>query len=197
MVLANLVFVALQNAGYMSLASYPAGSAIADPEAPGGHGASDSFPAPITRKELRGKGLTALLLPSKAGVVLHIGNDRSDSWLRASDGSLQGWLEAKDATGKWRPIEYHHWAWCGNSRHRVNLPKGQEFRYFVRIAQGSLRTTIRWKLAQEGQELVSTEVTYDMAPQRFSLSPEVARQYELEAEWQPPTLKPKGNPTGG
>lgn len=194
---AVLLFLALQKDTYLCEASYPAGSRITDPEAPGGHGTSANFPVPISRKELRGKGLTALLVTAKTGVTLHIADDQDASWLPASDGNLQGWLEAKDAAGKWRPIEYHHWSWCGNSRHRANLPKGHEFRYTVPLPPGRLRTMVRWRLAHGEGDLVSNEVPYDLASERFILSPEVARQFDLETEWRPPTLKPKGSPGGG
>lgn len=176
----------------MSLASYPAGSRTVDPQAPGGHGVSNNFPTPISRPELRGKGLTALLVGSKDGVTLYLGNDRGESWLRASDGNLTGWLEAKNPAGQWKPIEFHHWAWCGNSRHRVNLPRGHEWRYTIPVARGSLRTFIRWRIPVEGGELVSNEVRYEMTPARFALPPHLAREYVLEADWIPPAIKPKG-----
>lgn len=180
-------------AKYMMLANYPAGSLAVDTQAPGGHGTSDNYPKPIERNELKGKGLTASLLPSKFGVAIVASNDLDESWLPAADGKLLGFLEAQNPKGQWVPIEYHQWYTCGNSYHRVQLPAGKQWSFNAPLLYGTLRTKIRWHLKGGEQDLISNELQWDINPERFNLSPQLAKDNFIEMGWQVPTLRPKAD----
>ncbi|HMS54406.1 MAG TPA: hypothetical protein PKA27_03310 [Fimbriimonadaceae bacterium] len=190
-ILAVAVLAQTPKANHMTLAKYPAGSLAVDTTAPGGHGTSNNYPKPIERGELKGKGLTALLLPSKHGVVVYVGNDLGESWLHAADGNLLGYLEAKNSKGEWAPIEYHPWYTCGNSYHNVQLPAGKSWAFFSPMLYGNFRTQIRWQLAGPGPDLISNEIQWDLNPERLTLPSDLAKTHFIEMGWKVPTLRPK------
>lgn len=49
--------------------------------------------------------------------------------------------------GRWQPIEYLPKVTCGNSRHKVNLPKQQYWKFTVPQYEGAIATRIRYRLA--------------------------------------------------
>ena len=179
------------DAKFLLPAHYPAGSPVEDPNALGGHGTSTNLPVTIARDELKGRGLTAFLAESKQGVALFLGNDLESSWIPAADGNILGYLEAKNAKGVWKPIQYHMWYWCGNSYHRVQIPAHRQLNWFAPIQHGSLKTKVRWRLNREEGDIVSNEVTFYMAPERFSLPSALVKEHVIELGGRFPILKPK------
>lgn len=90
---------------YMDRASYPAASPIKDAEALGGHGTSNNLPQTISQNSPQD-----LLTISRSNdkVTVQITNKSTPAlWLRAADGNLIAWLEAK-VGDTWQPIQYHY-----------------------------------------------------------------------------------------
>jgi len=180
-----------QLATYMAPARYPATSVIEDPEAPGGHGVAEGFPpAPLTQR-LEG-GLRLVIEPSENQLHLRIQNGGQPVWLDATDGNLSAWMELRDGDA-WKPAEYHMWAWCGNSHHRVVLPSQHEFTYLRVLPSGRWSTQVRFGV-KVGEEVVySNPVALRTMRNRLLLNPDLARENEVHTEWTVPTLVPRRN----
>lgn len=174
---------------FMERAIYPAASLIKDSDALGGHDTSFNFPKPIIKdspKEL----LTIVRKDSK--LTIQITNHNTPNlWLRAADGNLIAWLEAK-VGDTWKPIQYHYWITCGNSYHRINLPIGQQFTYKPNIPVGTLRTQLRLVVfVADEQPVYSAPYLTAIHPDIIKLSPETAKESKLTTKWTTPTLVPK------
>lgn len=170
---------------YMQGARYFAASP-ADPEAPGGYGTSDNQPYSYFQQ---GTGLRATLEKGKGGVTLRLGNAGPDGvWLRAADSNLTAYLEAKDKSGAWRPIEWHHQITCGNSWHRVLLPAQHAWTFSVTLPAGTFKTQIRWRFKSAELEILSNAMTYSLPPSRFEIEPRLRDQYTLGTQGEMPTL---------
>ena len=65
--------------------------------------------------------------------------------------------EARDAAGRWRPIEYLPNSWCGNSYHHLDLRPGRHWTFHAPVYAGAFRTQMRFVLDQPGLHLVSNE----------------------------------------
>lgn len=61
----------------------------------------------------------------------------------AQDSSLYLTVQAQDAHGQWRDIEYTPSSWCGNSYHQVYLAPGQGWQLVVPTYAGGLQTQLR------------------------------------------------------
>ena len=91
----------------MQMAQYLAGSAAADLEAAGGFGTSENVPVVLPRGELPDIGVRALLKKTKTGLSFTLANGgNTAAWFYAGDSRILAWLEAKDANGDWKPIEW-------------------------------------------------------------------------------------------
>lgn len=66
----------------------------------------------------------------------------------AQDSSLYLTVQAQDAEGQWRSIEYSPSSFCGNSYHQVFLAPGQSWQLVVPAYRGGLRTQLRVQLVQ-------------------------------------------------
>jgi hypothetical protein len=175
---------------YMTWAFYPAASRIDDQEAPGGFGRGNNFPKPMNRK---GEKLMAVLEKTGKGIRVSVFNGSNQSaWLQAADSNLMGFLEAKDRSGVWQPIQFHHWYTCGNSYHRVNVPSKHGWEYQVDIPSGSVKTHVRWRLDMGETKLVSNELPFSLPATRFRLSPEMAQSYKLKSWGQYTAIVPVG-----
>lgn len=188
------VVVAAQGAAvpddrYMQHARYGAASAMPDTTAPGGFGESSNLPKPVSDPRLVGAGPKALLAAIRDRFVLTLGNRTArDVWFRAADGNILGYLEAKDARGVFRPIQYHHAITCGNSRHRVGLKPGQGWTFDVALRPGTLKTVVRWRYRDQGFDLVSNEVSAQVSPLSFEIEPGLLGEHELWLDGDFPTL---------
>ncbi|MBX7133693.1 MAG: hypothetical protein K1X67_13555 [Fimbriimonadaceae bacterium] len=170
---------------YMQPARYFAGSP-ADPEATGGYASSNNLPSALFQ---RGNGLTANLEKGKSGVLLRLGNaGPPEVWLRAADSNLTAFLEAKDKSGTWKPVEYHHQITCGNSWHRVLLPAQHAWTFSVALPAGDVKTQIRWHFKSAELDLVSNALNFTLARTRFEIEPGLRGQYSLTTQNEMPTL---------
>lgn len=96
----------------------------------------------------------------------------------AQDSSLYLTVQAQDASGQWRSIEYIASSFCGNSYHQVFLAPGQGWQLVVPAYRGGLRTQLRVKLVQhedaEGQKariLYSNTFAGSVNPAQFWRQP--------------------------
>jgi hypothetical protein len=174
---------------YTERAIYPATSPIKDSEALGGHGTSTNLPKPITKnspKEL------ISIIRQNSKLTIQITNHKTPNlWLRAADGNLIAWLEAK-VGDTWQPLQYHYWITCGNSYHRINLPIGQQFTYEPNIPVGTLRTQIRLALlTSDSKPTYSAPYLTAIHSNLLTLNPEISRESKLTTKWTTPTLVPK------
>lgn len=170
---------------YMQAARYIAGSP-ADPEAIGGYGTSDNLPYSFFQQ---GNGLRATVEQGKGGVTVRLGNaGPTEVWLRAADSNLTAYLEAKDESGAWRPIEWHHQITCGNSWHRVLLPAQHAWTFSVGLPSGGLRTQLRWHFKSAELEIVSNVMSFSLPLTRFQLEPSLGKEWMLSTQSGMPTL---------
>ena len=143
-----------------------------DTTAPGGFGESSNQPKPVWDVRLKGDGPKALLVVPRDQLVLTAGNRTTrEAWFRAADGNILGYMEAKDARGVFRPIQYHHAITCGNSYHRVGLKPGQGWSFDVPLRPGPLKTVVRWRYRDKGFDLVSNEVSRQISSLSFDIEP--------------------------
>ena len=176
----------------MQMAMYMAGSIAEDPMAPGGFGSSDNFPMKLKRNELPKTGVRGHLTKTKQGLSLTLANGgKTEAWFYAGDGRILAWLEAKDAKGKWKPIEYLPWYTCGNSYHRVQLPPQHGWTWNVTIPNGAYKTSVRWHYKFGEEDMVSNEIQASIPVERFSLNAKLGNTSEIRTDWGTPTLMPK------
>jgi len=163
---------------FLQPATYLAGSPP-DPTALGGYGTSDNYPLAFQSPGPLHPGLYAELKKTSSGVELTLANGGADQrLLSAADSNLWGFLQGKDEKGRWTPLEYHWWVTCGNSYHRVLLPKNHFWTYRVRLPRGSFRTEVRWVLGPSSKPtLTSNEIEFSIAKSRFHLSPAMSETY--------------------
>ena len=87
------------------------------------------------------KGITALVFNTSSDTVE----------VETQDNRLYILLQALDASGKWRDIEYSPNSWCGNSYYSVHLAPNQHWKFIVPVYEGEFPTTLRlaftWKKA--------------------------------------------------
>jgi hypothetical protein len=139
-------------------------------------------------------GPSATLSATKQGLGLVLANGGpTTAWIHAGDSNILAYLEAKDANGLWRPIEYKPWYTCGNSYHRLGLPASEGWQFEISIPRGSLKSKVRWRYyGRNGEsELLSNEVEFSLPPTRFKLEPILTATCEVSTRWGPPTLIPK------
>lgn len=178
---------------FISPARYIAGSRVHDTRAPGGFGSSDRFPVAVADRRMLFSVPKAFLKAESGGFDIWLTNGgKSTAWFHAADSNLRAVLEAKDARGQWRPIEFHYWASCGNSYHRVALGQNEGWNFKVVVPKGPLRTQVRWHLYNNETDLFSNGVDAGIPRERFELSPEMAKGQRLRFDWGVPTLVPKG-----
>jgi hypothetical protein len=174
---------------YMERAVYPAASPIKDSEAIGGHGTSTNLPKPITKNSP--KELISIIRQDSKLTIQITNYNTPNLWLRAADGNLIAWLEAK-VGDTWQPLQYHYWITCGNSYHRINLPIGQQFTYEPNIPVGTLRTQIRFAMYMSNDKPTYSPPCLTAIPgDLLKLSPDISRESKLTTKWTTPTLVPK------
>lgn len=178
---------------FMQPGAYLALSAQPDTQAAGGfyEGGAKALPLSSTNRGPRNLGVR-IARQSGGGVRVEVRNTGTgDRWLPASDSNLQLYLEAKDPAGKWAPIEFHNWSWCGNSRHRVLLPSGYGWTFSSPLAEGPFNTRLRAVLKGD-KPILSNEIDAAIPRERFQLNPDLAKTMKLNLDWAVPTLVPKG-----
>ena len=154
-------------------------SSVKDEQAFGGFGKSDNLAKKISREAAKSSGEYYLLAQptvvtdfgSAKGMrlVLVNGTDETVSFA-ASDSRLSIIQEAKDESGKWKPIEYLPSSWCGNSYHQVMLASGEFWAFPAPRYEGSFKTKLRFRLDAGGDKppIVSNEFDGKINPEQFT-----------------------------
>jgi hypothetical protein len=75
--------------------------------------------------------------------------------------------EARDAAGRWRPIEYLPHSWCGLSYRQLDLRPGRHWTFRAPVYQGPFKTQMRFVLDQPGLHLVSNEFSGTINLEQF------------------------------
>ena len=153
-----------------------ANSSVKDKQALGGFGGSDNSAKKISKEAAKSSGEWYLLaqptvvtdIGSAKGMrlVLVNGTDETISF-GACDSRLSIIQEAKDESGKWRPIEYLPSSWCGNSYHQVKLAAGEFWAFPAPRYEGSFKTKLRFRLGGD-KPIVSNEFDGNINPEQFS-----------------------------
>jgi hypothetical protein len=157
--------------GYCHAGSRP------DPKAIGGYGNSDNNPRRLTDKSIGTDGKVSLLaLPDQAVPfgqssrgfrLLLINRTKAEVAFPASDARLSIIQEALDSKGTWRPIEYLPRSFCGNSYHRVFLPRNAYWQFAPPSYSGPQKTKLRFVL-QGQQPIYSNEFEGSINPEQFT-----------------------------
>lgn len=145
------------NLDYQRRSGYP----VASPAVPrygglGGWGPSSNLPRPVPAGQFPGRALTVrvaaapqpnALGPQLSGHPLTIANTSADTVVfEAQNSCLDLTVQAQDAQGRWRGIEYQPSSFCGNSYHQVFLAPGRCWQLVVPAYQGAQRTQLRVRL---------------------------------------------------
>lgn len=122
----------------------------------GGWGQSANLAKPLGSRPVAAHALAVQVAPRATpgafgqfhhGHVLTISNTTADTVVfDAQDSSLALTLQARDAQGQWRDIEYTPSSWCGNSYHQVFLAPGRCWELAVPAYAGELATQLRARL---------------------------------------------------
>lgn len=72
-----------------------------------------------------------------------VNNTDKTMYFDAQDSRLYMKIQAKDAAGTWRDIEYLPSSWCGNSYHQVYLAPHSYWNFEIPIYEGTLKTKLR------------------------------------------------------
>ncbi|MGI4863577.1 MAG: hypothetical protein ACRYFZ_06605 [Janthinobacterium lividum] len=149
------------NVDYMRRSFYQVASAVQLPRYAGFGGWARSANAP-KRTLAPSRPPNKLTLQVAAGMVpggfepridgyrVSIANTTADTVVfDAQDSSLYLAVQAQDAHGQWRDIEYTPSSWCGNSYHQVYLAPGQGWQLSVPAYTGSLKTQLRLRLIRQ------------------------------------------------
>ena len=153
-------------------------SAIPDREAPGGFGRSGHEPKRLRQDLSKGR-LHLIARPDRKvafggryeGFQVILANTTGRTVrLDASDSRLAIVREARDPDGRWRPIEYLPSSWCGNSYHRVFLPRNHYWSFTAPRYSGSTETTMRFVLEDDYfGRVTSNEFPGTVNPEQFSV----------------------------
>ncbi len=148
-----------------------------DMQAMGGYGTSANAPKKVIDHGVGRDGQVVLLALSQERVPFNrnyrglrlvlVNRSKREAEFPATDSQLNIVQEAKDAKGKWRPIEYLATSWCGNSEHRVFLPSGHYWEFAAPAYTGSMKTKLRFVLRGE-KSLYSNEFDGSINPGQFN-----------------------------
>jgi hypothetical protein len=153
-----------------------AGSAIRDQHALGGFGPSDNVPKRVLRF-VEARGLYLLAQPTietrfgaQPGMRVVLVNGTSEVLsFSACDSRIDLVQEARDESGRWRPIEYLPRSWCGNSYHRVFLPPREFWQFPAPRYRGPIATRLRFALTlSDKSRVVSNEFEGSVFLDQFS-----------------------------
>jgi len=149
----------LERQAYVPESKYLAASPVEDPTALGGFGEGGDLPSPLNGRRRVGI-LGPLLRFDRDGPLLVevINTTDAAAWLPALDSKLQMILEVLDREGRWQPAERLRAIWCGNSRHRVQLPRNHAWTYRLSTNKGPFKTKLRAKLKTERGEVYSPPI---------------------------------------
>jgi hypothetical protein len=158
------------------LAGYCLAGSRPDPKAPGGYSPSDNYPKPLRGRNVGTDGKLSLVAlanetlafgnTSQGFVLLLINRNTSEASFGAADSLLPIIREVLDGDGKWRPIEYLPLSFCGNSYHRVFLPRNSYWQFSAPVYSGTQKTKMRFVLQGE-KPVYSNEFEGSINPEQF------------------------------
>lgn len=105
--------------------------------------ATDKFPADtlsiVVRPELKDT-----IYGGYNGITVFIANtSKSKIYFNASDSRLYMTVQAKNARGEWKDIEYLPSSFCGNSYHTLTLEPNRYWKFLTPVYEGDLKTKLR------------------------------------------------------
>lgn len=138
------------NRGYFYAFSKP------DKEDNGGNGRSRNTPKKISKSDhFPQDSLVVLVRPDMKdtiygncnGIILFIANSsKKEIQFNAQDSRLYMKVQALDANGEWKDIEYLPSSWCGNSYHTLTLEPKHYWSFVTPVYEGDFKTKLRIKL---------------------------------------------------
>lgn len=90
--------------------------------------------------------------------------------LTVQDGMISLIQEAKDEQGKWRPIEYWTYSWCGNSYSALSIKPGFYALTKIYKYNGDFDTLLRLKTIVKGETLYSNPIKGSINKSQFELA---------------------------
>lgn len=123
----------------------------------------------ITTKKVNG--LIATVQESNTNVFVHLIN-LTDSSIHytSQDGNIPMIREAMDENGKWKPIEYWTWSWCGNSYYFLELKSRHEIITSTFHYGGKFKTKIRFKINIGKSIIYTNEFEGRINPKQFKVT---------------------------
>jgi hypothetical protein len=125
-------------------------------EDPGGFGGSNNFPVKISNTDkFPANTLSIVVRPNLKdtiyggynGITVFIANTSKRKLdFNASDSRLYMTVQAKNARGEWKDIEYLPSSFCGNSYHTLTLEPMYYWKFLTPVYEGDLKTTLRIQL---------------------------------------------------
>jgi hypothetical protein len=120
--------------------------------------------------------LTLLALPEKqlpykerpGFQLVLINRENKTIEFQSEDSRLNIVREARDAAGRWRPIEYLPHSWCGMSYDHNGLEPGRQWSFAAPVYRGTFHTQMRFVLDQPGLHLVSNEFAGTINLEQFT-----------------------------
>ena len=83
------------------------------------------------------------------------------------DGDIVAIQEAKNAKGKWEPIEYWYHSWCGNSYSYIDILPYHKTSVLCPRYSGKFQTKLRVRIESNKGILVSPEFNGSINPTQF------------------------------
>jgi hypothetical protein len=164
------------NCKHLAQANCLAGSKIKDEQALGGFGSSDNFPKPVTKEMKIEEGKLQLIAEPESVTslgkckgmrLLLVNGTKEQTGFDATNSRLAIVQEAKNAQGKWIPIEYLESSFCGNSYHRVFLGAWEYWEFATPRYKGETKMKLRFALLKAAQPLYSNEFEGSVNPEQF------------------------------
>lgn len=111
---------------------------------------------------------------------IYVRNESSDS-LRISvqDRKLFLIQEAKSKNGKWYPVEYWRYSWCGNSYSSKNIVSNEIIKTESKAYTGNYLTEIRFKLLANSKTYYSNSIKGNVSEGQFKLSDSIKQRLEF------------------
>ncbi len=147
------------NIDYMNRACYTASSLYEDEKYSRGYGGwagSANIPVKMVKQDKFQTKTLSIVVDTTLrdtfakefyGVKCYVVNDTKEAIeFNASDSKLSMLLQAMDAQGHWKDIEYVPSSWCGNSYHTVFLPPQHYWNFAIPQYDGAIGTRLRVRL---------------------------------------------------
>jgi len=143
---------------------------------------SDNFPKIISKGNFIKNKLSVIIDPAQKalfadayyGCKLYVANTtKGDKIFDAQDSRLDIKLQALDAAGIWKDVEYLRSSWCGNSYHSLTLKGNEYWEFTMPLYEGAIKTKIRAALSyiedKKTKTLYSNSIDGQVNPGQFSV----------------------------